>query len=136
MELTLLKAKIHRARVTEANIHYEGSVTIAADILEASGILPFEQVDIVNVDNGARLTTYAIEGPRGAGGFCLNGAAARLVTVGDKIIIMAYARMSPAEAKVHEPRVVLMDETNTIKSVYNVRGGQALPPGAPLSARA
>lgn len=136
MELTLLRAKIHRARVTEANIHYEGSITVDANVLEASGILPFERVDIVNIDNGARLSTYAIEGPRGSGAFCLNGAAARLVTVGDKIIIMSYAQMNAAEARMHKPRVVLMNDDNTIKSIYDVEGGKPQSPGAPLSARA
>lgn len=136
MELTLLKAKIHRARVTEANINYEGSITIDTNILDASGIIPFERVDIVNIDNGARFSTYVIEGTRGSGAFCLNGAAARLVTPGDKIIVMSYAVMTQAEAFVHKPRVVLMDDENKIKNVYDVESGRTLPPGAPLSARA
>jgi aspartate 1-decarboxylase len=136
MELTLLKAKIHRARVTEANLDYEGSITIDPVVLDASGILPFEQVDIANINNGARFQTYVIEGERGSGSFCLNGAAARLVTPGDKIIIMSYARMTPSEASAHKPRVVLMDEHNKIKSVYNVEPGHALPNGSPMIARA
>lgn len=136
MELTLLKAKIHRATVTEANIHYEGSITIDANILDASGIIPFERVEIVNINNGARFSTYVIEGTRGSGAFCLNGAAARLVTPGDRIIVMSYAGLNAAEVKAHKARVVLMDDENKIKDVYDIAAGKTLPPGAPLSARA
>lgn len=116
MELTLLKSKIHRATVTQCDLHYNGSISIDADLLEASGILPYEQVDVLDVTNGARITTYAIEGERGSGIIGINGAAAHLFNVGDLIIICAYARMSEAEAKTFAPTIVLMEEGNTIAS--------------------
>jgi aspartate 1-decarboxylase len=115
MQLTLLKGKIHRATVTQADLHYEGSITIDETLLEASGILPYEQVDVLNINNGQRFTTYAIKGARGSGVIGINGAAARLCQTGDLVIICAYAQMSEAEAKNYVPQVVLLNAGNTIK---------------------
>ena len=114
MILTMLKAKIHRATVTEANLHYVGSITIDKNLLAESGMLPFEKVQIVNINNGERFETYIIEGEANSGVICLNGAAARLVVPGDKIIVMAYAQMSPEEAQTHKPVVLVMNEENQI----------------------
>ncbi|WP_027717455.1 aspartate 1-decarboxylase [Desulfovirgula thermocuniculi] len=117
MFITLFKAKIHRATVTEANLHYMGSITIDEALLEASGILPHEKVQLVNLNNGERFETYVIKGPRNSGTICLNGAAARLVQPGDKVIIIAYALMTPAEAADFSPTVVLVDEHNRVLEV-------------------
>lgn len=114
MFLHVFRSKIHRATVTEANLNYVGSITIDVALLEASGILPHEKVQIVNVNNGERFETYVIEGERGAGQICLNGPAARKVAVGDKIIIIAYALMQYDEAKVHQPKVVFPDDCNQL----------------------
>ena len=114
MQLTLLKAKLHRATVTEANLNYTGSITIDKTLLEQSGILVWEKVSVVNNNNGQRFETYVIEGEAGSGTICLNGAAARLVQPGDKIIIMAYVSLSPEEAKEHKPGVFILDEDNRI----------------------
>ncbi|MDR0405694.1 MAG: aspartate 1-decarboxylase [Clostridiales bacterium] len=116
MELTMLKSKIHRAVVTEANADYVGSITVDKALMDAAGIFEYEQVHVVDVDNGSRLVTYAIAGREGAGGICLNGAAARLMNVGDKVIIMAYCRVSPREAERHTPAVVFVDGKNQIKA--------------------
>lgn len=113
----MFKSKIHKATVTEANLNYVGSVTIDKDLLEASGILPHEKVQIVNNNNGARLETYVIEGPRGSGVICLNGAAARLVQPGDVVIIIAYCQLDMEEAKNHQPTIVFVDENNKITSI-------------------
>ena len=115
MLLTLLKAKLHRATVTQADLHYEGSISIDKDLLDAAGILPHEQVDVVDIDNGQRFTTYAIEAPRGSKVIGVNGAAARLVQPGDKVIIMAYGQLDAAEARNYAPTVVLLGEGNAIK---------------------
>lgn len=112
MTIEMLKGKIHRATVVQAELHYVGSITIDQNLLDASGILEYEKVQIVDVDNGSRFETYAIAGERGSGMICLNGAAARCVSVGDKIIIMAYAQMSPEEVKAYHPTVVFVDEAN------------------------
>lgn len=133
MHLNLLKAKIHRATVSEANLNYEGSITIDRNILEASGIMSHEQVHICNVDNGERFVTYVIEGTPGSGAMCVNGAAARLVSPGDKIIVIAYCQVSVEEAKAHRPKVVLMGEKNSIKDAYSLRPGAPIDPGAPLA---
>jgi len=114
---TMMKAKIHRATVTEANLNYVGSITIDKDLLDALDILPNEKVQIVNNNNGARLETYVIEGAAGSGVICLNGAAARLVQEGDIVIIIAYAMMTDEEARTHTPRVAVMDENNKIKQL-------------------
>jgi len=111
---TLLFAKIHRATVTAANIHYVGSITIDRDLLKATGIREYERVQVVDVDNGNRLETYVIEGPAGSGAIELNGAAARLVNVGDKVIIMAYAMIEEPLPEMWEPTVLIMGEGNRI----------------------
>ncbi|MGQ7276816.1 aspartate 1-decarboxylase [Brevibacillus thermoruber] len=111
---TMMKAKIHRATVTEANLNYVGSITIDKEILDALDILPNEKVQIVNNNNGARLETYVIEGEPGSGVICLNGAAARLVQPGDIVIIISYAMMTDEEARTHKPRVAIMDKNNKI----------------------
>ena len=110
--ITVLKSKIHRATVTDANLHYVGSITIDRDLLDAAGIFPDEMVHIVNVNNGQRFVTYAIEGARGAGDICLNGAAARLVHKGDIVIIIAYRQMEEAQMEGYQPTVVFVDEQN------------------------
>jgi aspartate 1-decarboxylase len=115
MMLTLLKAKLHRATVTQSDLDYEGSISIDRDLLQAAGILPHEQVDVLNISNGARFTTYAIEAPRGSKVIGVNGAAARLVQKDDKVIIVAYCQMSAEEARNHAPTVVLLDEGNLVK---------------------
>ena len=114
MELTLLKAKIHRATVTQADLDYVGSITIDSELLYESGILEYEQVAIADIDNGNRFETYVIAGEAGSGIICLNGAAAKCVNVGDKVIIMAYAQMAPEEAKSHKPTVLFVDDKNKI----------------------
>lgn len=117
MLLTLMKGKIHRATVTQAELHYVGSITVDEALLEEAGILEYEQVDVVDIENGNRLTTYTIKGERGSGVICLNGAAARLVSPGDRVIIMCYAQFTEAEAAAHKPRVVFVDDANKILRV-------------------
>ncbi|MEO2508881.1 aspartate 1-decarboxylase [Clostridium paraputrificum] len=117
MNIKMLKGKIHRATVVQAELEYIGSITIDKDLLEASGILEYEKVQIVDINNGSRFETYTIAGERGSGLICLNGAAARCVQVGDKIIIMAYCDMDEKEAKDHKPRVVFVDEKNKIEKL-------------------
>jgi len=112
MLLTLLKGKIHRATVTQCDLHYEGSISVDAALLERSGILPHEQVDVLNINNGERFTTYAIPAPAGSGVIGINGAAARLAQAGDLVIIVAYARMEEADAKSWRPQVVMVDASN------------------------
>lgn len=114
MMLQMMKSKIHRATVTQADINYMGSITIDKALLRESGILPHEKVLVVNNNNGERLETYVIEGEENSGVICLNGAAARRVTVGDVIIIIAFAAMTEEEAKVHVPTVVFVDEKNRV----------------------
>ena len=124
MNITLLKAKIHRAVVKQADLDYVGSITIDSELLRESGILEYEKVEIADIDNGNRFETYAIAGEAGSGIICLNGAAARCVKTGDKIIIMAYAQMTPEEAKTHKPTVLFVDENNHIvrKANYEKHG--------------
>ena len=117
MEVTMLKGKIHRVRVKQAALDYVGSITIDEDLMDAAGILEYEKVQILDIDNGNRFETYTIAGERGSGMICLNGAAARCVSVDDLIIIMAYVNMTPEEAKVHQPKVVLVDKENKITKV-------------------
>ena len=114
MQLELLKSKIHRATVTDANLNYEGSITIARDLMDAAHILPYEKVGVLDVNNGNRIDTYVIEGPAGSGVICLNGAAARLVQPGDLVIIVAYATMSEDEAKSWKPTVIHVNAKNEI----------------------
>jgi len=115
MLLTMLKAKLHRATVTGADMHYEGSIAIDRDLLDASGILPHEQVDVLNINTGARFTTYAIEAARGSRAIAVNGAAARLVQKGDRVIIIAYCQIPAEEARNYHPTVVLLGEDNAIE---------------------
>lgn len=117
MILNMLKAKIHRATVTDADLNYEGSVSICPKLIEAAGLRLFEVVDIYNINNGARFSTYVIRGK--AGEICLNGAAARMVHRGDLVIIANYAQFTEAEADRHEPKVVFVDEKNQIKKLAN-----------------
>ena len=112
MQIHTLNSKIHRAVVTQAEIEYIGSITIDEALMEAAGIIEYEKVQVVDVDNGSRLETYVISGERGSGIICLNGAAARCVEVGHKVIIMAYAIMTPEELKENPPKVVFVDEDN------------------------
>ncbi|MEG2353150.1 MAG: aspartate 1-decarboxylase [Clostridium sp.] len=117
MKLSMLKSKIHRATITEAKLDYVGSITIDEELLRASGILEYEKVQIVDIDNGSRLETYTIAGKYGSGIICLNGAAARLVQPNDKIIIMSYADMELEEAKIYKPTVVFVNPDNSIKEI-------------------
>lgn len=119
MNITMLKGKIHRAKVIQAELDYVGSITVDQALLEASGILEYEKVQVVDVENGNRFETYTIAGERGSGMICVNGAAARCVQVGDHVIIMAYADMTPVEAKEHKPAVVFVDETNKVTKISN-----------------
>jgi aspartate 1-decarboxylase len=114
-----MKSKIHKAYVTEANLNYVGSITIDRELMEAADILENERVQVVNNNNGARLETYVIPGERGTGVICLNGAAARLVQVGDVVIIMSYAMMSQEQAAAHVPQVVLVDADNSISQILS-----------------
>ena len=118
MTMEMLKGKIHRATVVQAELNYVGSITVDQDLLDASGILEYEKVQIVDIDNGSRFETYTIAGERGSGMICLNGAAARCVSVGDKIILMSYAQMTPEEVKNdYHPNVVFVYEQNHIARV-------------------
>lgn len=117
MLVNMLKGKIHRATVKQAELHYVGSITVDPVLMEAAGILEYEYVQIVDVENGNRFETYTIAGEPNSGMICLNGAAARQVAVGDHIIIMAYAQMTPEEAKEHKPHVVFVDDENQIREV-------------------
>lgn len=112
MKRKMMHGKIHRATVTDANISYVGSITLDPELIEAAGFLEFEQVHVVDIDNGARFQTYVIEGERASGQVILNGAAARLVHCGDKVIVIAYAEMEDAEAREFRPRIVLVDDSN------------------------
>ena len=114
---TVCKSKLHRATVTAANVEYTGSLTLDAELMRTADILPYEQVHVVDVDNGERLVTYCIEGPPGSGTVCINGAAARLVSVGDKVIVISYAQLSTEELERREPKIVLLNERNRIRQV-------------------
>jgi aspartate 1-decarboxylase len=113
----MLKSKIHRATVTEANLNYVGSITIDEDLIDLIDMLPNEKVQIVNNNNGARFETYIIPGPRGSGVICLNGAAARLVHIGDTVIILSFVMMTDEEARTHRPQIAIMGENNQVVSV-------------------
>lgn len=117
MNITLLKGKIHRATVVQAELDYVGSITVDEELMEAAGIIEYEQVQIVDVNNGSRFSTYVIAGEHGSGMICLNGAAARQVSVGDKIIIMCYAQMTPEETEAHSPKVVFVDDSNRVSKI-------------------
>lgn len=127
MTITMFKAKLHRLRVTEADLYYEGSITIDEELLETAGILPYEKVQVVNVNNGARLETYTIPDEAGSRTVCLNGPAARLAATGDQVIVIAYADMAPDEAQAHRPRVVLVDEQNDPKEILDLDVGAPTP---------
>ena len=126
MYRTFLFAKLHRATVTAANVHYVGSITIDCELLAASGIRPYERVQVVDVDNGNRLETYAIAGPAGSGAIELNGAAARLVSVGDKVIIMAYAMVAEPLPDGWSPVVLIMGEGNQVAEVRHVENASEM----------
>lgn len=132
MMRTMISGKIHRARVTQADLNYVGSITVDLDLLEAADILPGERVDVVDVENGNRFSTYTIPGARGAGEVKVNGAAAHLAKVGDLVIIMAYGVMDDAEARTHRPHVVFVDENNAIVEKGDDPG--AVPDGTDLKA--
>lgn len=117
MNITMLKSKIHRAVVTQAELNYVGSITVDSELLKSAGILEYEMVQIVDIDNGNRFETYTIAGESGSGVMCLNGAAARQVQVGDHIIVMCYASMTPEEAQSHSPKVVFVNDDNSISRV-------------------
>lgn len=126
LQRTMMTGKIHRATVTAADLHYVGSITVDADLLAAADVLPGQQVDVVDVTNGARLTTYAIAGEAGSGQVCVNGAAAHLVHPGDVVIVIAYGTMSDAEARTYAPHVVLVDAGNRVVDT-NEDPGQVPP---------
>lgn len=113
----MFRSKIHRATVTMAELYYEGSITVDKELLEAAEILPYEKVQVVNLNSGTRLETYTLEGPPGSGMICLNGPAARLGAVGDEVIIITYTTMSDEEAKKHHPRIVLVDKNNRVSKI-------------------
>ncbi len=118
MTITMLHSKIHRATVTDANLNYVGSITIDRDLIDAAGMRIGQKIDIVNVNNGERFSTYIIAGERGKREICLNGAAARKVHVGDKIIIIAYAQMDEKEADIYRPKIVILDDDNAIAQAF------------------
>ncbi|AWM42037.1 Aspartate 1-decarboxylase precursor [Gemmata obscuriglobus] len=122
MRRFMMKSKLHRATVTETNVEYEGSLTIDTNLLEAADILPHEQIHVWDVTNGTRLVTYALEGPRGSGVICVNGAGAHLIRTGDIVIIATFAEFEDAEARKHQPRVVFVDPKNQVKALAAVPG--------------
>ena len=124
MLVTLLRCKLHRATVTECDLHYQGSLAIDAELIRAAGLLINEHIEVYNIDNGERFTTYVIEGKAGSGIIGLNGAAARKACVGDKIIICSYAAMSLEEAKTHKPRVVVLGPKNAIERITSTPGSE------------
>lgn len=119
MQLRMFKSKIHRATITQADLHYKGSLTLDKDLMEAAGMLPYEEIHVLNINTGARFTTYIIEGERGSGTVCLNGAAARLGAPGDLIIALTYCTMSAEEARTWQPTCVHVDKSNHITEVVN-----------------
>jgi len=122
MTREMLRAKVHRITVTECDVAYEGSLTLDRDLMDACGMVPFERIDVYDVDNANRFSTYLIEGPRGSGACCVNGAAARLVEVGHKVIIAAYAAVDDASVRTHVPQIVLVDDANRLTVVKNHEG--------------
>lgn len=124
MRRIMMRSKLHRVTVTEADLHYVGSLTLDRDLMDAADLLPNEKVQIVAIDTGARLETYVIEGERGSGVVCINGAAARLVQPGDTVIVIAYGEMDDAEAREHQPHVVLVDGHNRVVDVLEERHGE------------
>ena len=127
MHREVLRGKIHRATVTEANLEYEGSLTVDLELMEAAGLLAYERIDVYNVTNGNRFSTYLIEGRRHSGVICVNGAAAHLSRAGDKIIITGYGLASEVEVRAHRPRVVLVDQENRVQRVLHESTGSRVP---------
>jgi aspartate 1-decarboxylase len=127
MHREVLRGKIHRATVTEANLEYEGSLTVDVELMEAAGLSPYERIDVYDVTNGSRFSTYLIEGPRHSGVICVNGAAAHLAKEGDRIIITGYGLATEAEVRSHRPRVVLVDGENRIRQVLRESTGAPAP---------
>lgn len=117
MQREMLKSKIHRATVTQAELYYEGSITVDKDLLDTANILPYEKVQVLNFNNGSRLDTYTIEGEAGSGIICLNGPAARFCSVGDEVIIVSYFHLPDEEAKKYKPKVILVDKKNKISKI-------------------
>ena len=132
MTVTMFKGKLHRLTVTEADLHYEGSITLDAELMEAAKLLPYERVQVLNVNAGTRLETYTIPATPGSRTVCLNGPAARLVAPGDQVIVIAYAEMTPEEAREHRPRVVLVDAGNNPTEVYDLDGTPIADPHKPV----
>jgi aspartate 1-decarboxylase len=127
MMRTLLKSKLHRVTVTRTELHYEGSCAVDEALLEAAGLVEYERVDIYNVNNGQRFSTYVVEAPRGSGTICVMGAAARLASVGDRLIVAAFATLEEPEVRAHRPRVVLVDEKNHLLEVKSASAGLPRP---------
>jgi aspartate 1-decarboxylase len=119
MKITLLKSKLHRATVTQTELDYVGSITIDQNLMEAAGLLEYEKVLVVDINNGGRFETYCLQGEAGSGMVCINGAAARLANKGDKVIIMAFCQLSPNKAKAHRPKILFLDDKNTIVDIKN-----------------
>lgn len=129
MNRIMFKSKIHRARITQADLYYEGSLTVDEELMEAADLLPYEKVAIVNINNGERFETYLIKGERGSRTICLNGAAARKAAVGDQVIIISYTTLSDEEARTYKPTIVLVDDDNNIKETsYTVEAGKFFNP--------
>lgn len=122
MTREMLRAKVHRITVTECDVEYEGSLTLDRDLMDACGMVPFERIDVYDVNNASRFSTYLIEGPRGGGACCVNGAAARLVEVGHKVIIASYCRVADSDVATHAPKIVLVDDANKMTVVKNHEG--------------
>ena len=122
MTREMLRAKVHRITVTECDVQYEGSLTMDRDVMDACGMVPFEKIDVYDVDNGNRFTTYLIEGPRGGGDCCVNGAAARLVERGHKVIVASYCAVDEKDVTTHVPRIVLVNDRNQITVVKDHEG--------------
>ena len=122
MTREMLRAKVHRITVTECDVAYEGSLTLDRDVMDACGMVPFEKIDVYDVDNGNRFTTYLIEGERGSGACCVNGAAARLVERGHRVIVASYASVDEKDVATHTPRIVLVDDRNRITVIKDYEG--------------
>ena len=122
MTREMLRAKVHRITVTECDVEYEGSLTLDRDLMDVCGMVPFERIDVYDVDNASRFSTYLIEGPRGSGACCVNGAAARLVKVGHKVIIASYATVDDRDVKTHAPKIALVDDKNRLTVVKSHEG--------------
>ena len=128
MTREMLRAKVHRITVTECDVEYEGSLTLDRDLMDACGMVPFEKIEVYDVDNANRFSTYLIEGPRGSGACCVNGAAARLVEVGHRVIVAAYCGVDETEMRAHVPRIVLVDARNRMTVVKGHEGADVKVP--------